>query len=479
MSNTAYALIVNREELPELISTGASGSLPVGNLFGQITSSIRQKQFMVGRWGSPSGDPFPDFIVVRDEEYSDTLAWLSAYLPGFAPISQWCRIWRLSEFARLENLHETPTLGSRFGAWIGAIIGEFGSQSQSNLKEISAAATLSGASYCAARATAVWGTFDRFEEIHKRSELLAGRQRENARGISAEQMLPLWYVLAGEHWGGKPPAEARSLQPLVDMVSSITGTTDRSQDEVVSHARILGQRLGLPEIGLCAIGPQSQRVEALDKLAERLLAGPRTPAINAMMGFGASLVDPGTPVLPELLKRYSQAAPAAAMWAGAFAGMWFPVRALSEHGGLGRLIGKSLLSQSDLFTKPSADVSFDELSRWTAGNFSVGVPLRGLFMRTWSVELIPGVVVPVPAARTDGGRVEVARADGANGSKQQALELSSPSQRPPDKSGGGATGHQSKDDLYSRVDKIERTLDQLIRKLAKRTLGTPTRGSKP
>jgi hypothetical protein len=229
-------------------------------------------------------------------------------------------------------------------------------------------------------------------------------------------------------------------------------------------AQSLGRELALPEIGRCAVGPQGQRVEALDQLGARLLLGPKSPASNAILGFAASLVDPGAPILPELLRRYSDQLPSAALWLGAFAGMWFPVRALSEHAGLGRLIGKELLAQSDLFSKPRSDISFEELSRWTGGTFTGRTPLRGLLHRVLFVELVPGVAIPTPAVRGDSSRGESASSSNPQG-RQQAFQLT-----PPLEADGPArkvvkSGAESlrRDDILSRLEKLEKIVAELSR----------------
>jgi len=189
--------------------------------------------------------------------------------------------------------------------------------------------------------------------------------------------------------------------------------------EILDAAKFVAYHFDLPEIERCVVGPQGQRVEALDRLAERASAGPRGGNADALIGFGASLIDPGAAVLPELLRRHHSTFPFAAIWAGAFAGIWSPVRVLSDHAGLGRLLAKQLAARHDLFEKPSADIAVEEFQRWTGGNLGSAFAIRGALPRNLTVELFPGVTVTIPALR-DSGRPDAAIQGGV---RQQSLDL--------------------------------------------------------
>ena len=105
----------------------------LGNLAGDVLQSgvptdvgdaaIPRGGAVVGQFGLRPSGILPEFVVVRDEDLQDTYAWVSAYFNGLTPITQWCRVWRQSEFGRLDFVSEIG-LGSRLGAWIGAIVGE-------------------------------------------------------------------------------------------------------------------------------------------------------------------------------------------------------------------------------------------------------------------------------------------------------------------------------------------------------------------
>lgn len=455
MAALVHVLKIGREQLPELIASGDS-SLFVGETLHNVAGlQIDPRHIVVGHWGPPTADPFPDFIIVRDDEYEDTTAWLSAFLPSFAPLSQWCRLWKLSDLQRIAGANERPNLGTRLlGGWIGIILVEASSEG-ANLKEVSGASAAASATYCAARAVSVWGNFGGFEELAERHAALGGRNREHAIDRFRSQLQPIWYVLAGPRWQAKPPVDARALEVIRSLVEELSSAEFLSQDDIGSVAATLARRFDLPDLARCASGTQGQRVEALDKLGTRLLEGPKSVASSAIMGFAASLVDPGAAVMPELLRRYSSSLPSSSLWAGAFAGLWFPVRVLSEHGGLGRLIAKELLRPSDLFSKPEADVSFDELSRWTGGSFDARQAIRGLFARTLFVELYPGVSTPLQVARIESVRAE------SGASKQPSLDFERPSRSSPSRAGPSQAPSA---DLFARVEALERRFEEFVRK---------------
>ena len=188
--------------------------------------------------------------------------------------------------------------------------------------------------------------------------------RERSRPIPAHQLSSLWWVLAGEGWTGRQPAEALALARFRDLFDERWPSDLPAVERAGKLAARVTDIFDLPDLAACTAGAQRERVEALDRLGARLREGPKSAVTDALMGFAASLVEPGAAVMPDLLRRFETAMPTAIIWAGAFAGLWAPVRVLSEHQGLGRLVGKALLSGGDLFPKPIADIGYDELVRW-------------------------------------------------------------------------------------------------------------------
>lgn len=83
-----------------------------------------------------------------------------------------------------------------------------------------------------------------------------------------------------------------------------------------------------------------------------------------------------------------------------------PSRVLSDFAGLGRLVTKALLSESDLEEKPHCDISYDEISRWLAGVTASKLPLRGMAARSLSVEIYLGVTCPFSTGRAEPARIE-------------------------------------------------------------------------
>ena len=473
MSHTPYALKISREDFPDIISGGENSAfraMPIDSIGQQF---LQKKEILVGYWVKPCGDPLPDFIVVRDDEFTDTMAWLAAFLTGLAPISQWCRVWRLSQFLQLPRVSGIAELGSHLGAWVGAILAEFGAQNPSvTLKEASAFGALNGLSFCAAKALAIWGQYDSFDELCRRFDQI---RRRDGRGVSTDAYMSLWYVIAGERWQAKAPPEATSLNIFRHLVQEIATAARLNPEDITGAAKFVGRHFNLVELERCATGPQGQRVDALDRLAERLNAGPQSHNIEALLGFGASLIDPGASVLPELLRRYQHQYPFAAVWAGAFAGLWAPVRVLSDHSGLGRLVAKQLTAVPDIFAKPSADISFEELHRWTGGNFSSSISIRGVTPRSLSVELMPGVTVSLPSSRFEASRNEAQPTQ--SGIKQQAFDLDVP----PKNSKVPHADDSRRPDLaiiIERIETLERAVEALSVKPKSSARSSTSRGTK-
>jgi hypothetical protein len=418
------------------------------------STNIPSKGAIVGYWDKPGSDPFPDFMLVNDRDYNDTLAWLSAYMNALAPVTQWCRIWPQSRFSKTLDLNDLQAGAKRLGCWVGSILAEcsFQSQSSVNLNELSGTAAMTSASFAAARALFVLADNADLMEIAERHDDLSARLRVTGRPLNAKNLMPLWYALSGRDWLGKPPANFRTLDPFVELFSLADNGVPIAAEFIEDVAQKMAFQFNLQAVADCVKGPQNLRVVALDEVAEQLLNGPRSPAVEALLGFSASLVDIGAPVLPELLRRYSSKFPAAAVWQGAFAGLWSPIRVLSDFKGLGRYIAKNIKESSDLFSKPRCDIAFEELDRWIGNSMPQQIPVRGAAARTLNVELVPGVTCPIPLSRAP-VRPEVR-------SKQESLNFNEASKkRIPVETGSSDSLNlqlaKSLDALSARIDELE------------------------
>ncbi len=220
---------------------------------------------------------------------------------------------------------------------------------------------MSSATYAAGRATAVWGNDVAYIDLAKRHDELSQSLREGGRPLSAGQLSVMWHILSG-HFDNTKSADRRAMEPLSDLLDR--AVIYEHQTEAVDFARFVTTEFidhyNLPELAECTRGPQVERVRALDRLADRLVQGPQSPTIDALLGLGASFVDPGAAVLPDLLRKYALRLPLAPIWLGAFAGAWSPIRILTEQQGLGRLIAKAMLAPTDLQTRPLCDIAYEE-----------------------------------------------------------------------------------------------------------------------
>jgi len=375
----------------------------LGNLAGEALTSgvpsdleevvIPRGGAILGQFGLRPSGLLPEFVVVRDDDLQDTYAWVSAYFNGLTPITQWCRVWRQSEFGRLDMAAEVG-LGRRLGAWIGAIVGECLVQAnyRLSLKEMPGSAALATSTFVAARGAAIWGDLLDIEDLSRRYDDLQQRYSVSRRTLTSRSLMPLWVVLADTPIVSRSTANPRLLDDLTELLDQIS---ERGLEALKPIARQAAGDFNLPELWECAQGSQSQRVEAVDRLAQRLGDGPASPMRDALLGFGASLVDPGVAALPDLLRRHTDRMPMAPLWLGAFAGAWSPSKVLNDNQGLGRLILKSLEGRTDLNDRPTADIAYDELARWLGAPGSKRPAIRAMSSRNLNVEIIAGVVAPV------------------------------------------------------------------------------------
>lgn len=358
----------------------------------------------VGSWSETVSDPFAHILVVRDDDYSETFAWLNSYFSGLSPITQWCRLLPYSIAKKISDRTKKIDLGDNLPLWVGAILAECSVQAggAQNLREIPGSAALSTATFAASRAVAIWGGETDYKEIAFRHDrLFSAISRETPRPLPAERLIPLWRVLGNDSFKFSP-RERDALQPLISILSHIASTaTDTEPAQVVSEiATQARDYFDLPELTECATGPQVTRVKALDRLGDRLMRGPNSPAVEAVLGLGASFVDPGSAISVELLRRYSNSFPVAAIWQGVFAGAIMPFRVLTEQGGLGRLVSKMLTAPHDLEGRPTCDIAFEELDRWITPGRAPRLDVRGNFSRVLSVELVTGVTTSFSVNRS-------------------------------------------------------------------------------
>jgi hypothetical protein len=422
MWTSLRARAVDREQLLVVFTNVNKAAPEALNLDELVNMKIPDRGAIIGYWGENHADPLPDFLVVRDEDVKDTFAWLSSYFSGVAPITQWCRICTASEMKELIRVASKPTVvGSRLGVWVGTILAECSVQANYNinLKELPGTAALTSATFAAARAIAVWGRGVDLSDLARRHEEMYTRLRESGRPVPAAALLPIWHTIQCE-FPLKLDLERRALEPLGGIVETITSKREVDAEFIQEVAASASKGFSLPELSDCAHGPQSDRVKALDQLARQLGSGAKSPALQALLGFGASLIDPGAAVLPELLRKYLGTFPLAPIWLGAFAGAWSPIRVLTDHQGLGRIIAKSILADSDLQSKPSCDIAFEEISRWLGSDTNTAkISLRGMAARSINIELLHGVTCPFAVGRLESYRSESSSIPAPNRSEAQ------------------------------------------------------------
>lgn len=450
-----------RESLPTAITHLTGQSLSVMSWEEFVSQHIPKKGALIGTWNNLPGNGLAETIVVRDDDFVETFAWFNAFFSALSPITQWCRVMRHSTASSLsESIVDERPFSGRLSSWVGAILAECSVQSGGiqSLKDIPGSAALSTATFAAGRAAAIWRSRADLRLIAKRhDDLSSALSREASRPLTAAKLLPLWQVLEG-HTDGDNFKANRQLEPLHFLLSNIhTSSTDPDPAEQV--ARLAEQArfyFDIPELGECAEGPQLSRVRALDKLAVRLASGPGSFEIDGILGIGASFIDPGASVAGDLLRRYTKHFPLAAIWQGAFAGALNPMRVMTDHVGLGRVISKSLLANDDLDGRPSSDIAFDEVIRWVTPGRSLKLDVRSLSASAITVELVAGVTCSFPLSRAG---VSSAASSTVSSSSASAVAAS----------GSLRTDYRQDSDRsrygFAEVDAAIRSLQQRVAKL--------------
>src|SRR6185437_9240920 len=91
MSIIIQAKMLSREGMATSFVNAGKADLEELRLSDLVELRIPDRGAVVGKWRRDA-DPFPDILVVRDADLSDTHAWLSSFFSSLSPISQWCRI---------------------------------------------------------------------------------------------------------------------------------------------------------------------------------------------------------------------------------------------------------------------------------------------------------------------------------------------------------------------------------------------------
>lgn len=401
MNDFLRGTIVSREQLTASLTSIEQSHLSDFTLQGLLLHRLPERGAFIGKWNVEFSDPLPELIVVRDEDYEDTLAWLASYFTTLAPITQWCRVISFSQLSDLAHHTGEVTLRNRLGSWVGAILAECHAQSQTavNLKDIPGTAALSTATYAAGRYSAIWQDKADYRQLAKRHDDMAAGLRDGARLLMAHELVQVWNVISGTSKSEMDNRPLRDLRSLFDRAASFQ-SRDPSEliSDLLDEAR---DSFRMPELAELAKGTQADRVRVLDRIATKLVSGPKSSSLDGILGFAACLVDPGAAVLPELLRKYTAIFPLAPVWLGAFAGAISPSRVFAEHGGLGRIISKSLLMRPDFDVRPQSDAGYDEIIRWVSPKSSQPISLRGMSSRTLNVELILGVTCSFSLGRPE------------------------------------------------------------------------------
>ena len=157
MFDTRYSLIDREGVLDALRGVFPKNLKQVSFPTSPLPKLNRNREVIVGYWNKPTNAaPLPNFIVVRDSDEQEFLAWVSTYCGSITPITQWCRVFSESTVRRITNAVYPSSLGSLSAVWAGAIIGECIAQSRApvSVNELSMNAAVASYTFPVARCRA-------------------------------------------------------------------------------------------------------------------------------------------------------------------------------------------------------------------------------------------------------------------------------------------------------------------------------------
>lgn len=366
-------------------------------------------------WHSEDSDrPIRPLVLIVNEDDIRRLCGRYAQLHGdLSPLTAWCHLLTPRFLDPLESLVRMPDLAGLEAAWIGLTVAEAVLLAERPLASIKISACLATQTFAAARANALWShlTLDditkRFDNASRllKSEGLAQRGESRAAKIRVS-LRPIWEALIGIAQGR---SSHRSGEPIISALQSLIRA--RAVKDPGEAAQLMHPLLDYaPEAEsfqqLTEITPEG-RLRLFDKLVEGLDKPEtgreklRRDALALLAGYLATIAAGGSPSL-TLAESHAARWPEITAWAYLTGGLGEKIVWTSSFDGLGRLVARELLRPFRLDEPPTCDFAFDEAA--VLADTKLADPLVHLKVkqaRLLTVELLPGVNVPIPIGESN------------------------------------------------------------------------------
>jgi len=340
----------------------------------------------------PSAREMPPECVAVRGELREFLAWASTFVGAFRPFSAYARVIdarRLEETAGLQAT--APVLNRSLRAFVGIILSEATVASASQLDGIAPLHCFSTYSFAYARAVAIRAG-SMLDELPRRWSRTLGLLRSGTRAVSESMVSPILAVAArleGLTAQSLSFAKADEVVEILSILSSTGEIDEKLWRRIVGENEILRaaptQMRGNMENRIVFLESAFQ-VLVLHKLESRELAA---FAGGLLLSFlGPSFMRHG-----EMVEMFSGISPSVALWYGLCSGVQPSSELLDDSRGLGRRVARELFHQHSPWSRPRADISFEELEI-LLGSEAPNEEFRTANPNVFEVEVLPEVCVP-------------------------------------------------------------------------------------
>jgi hypothetical protein len=365
----------------------------------RLPSSITGKgSYAVWADAAAPEDDLPVLIIVAPGEVRGFVAWASTYLGSYRPFTGFCRVIDASQAKSIDGLKTTPSLGKIADASVAIVITEALTHGRGrvDLKALTLPICLTTFSFAAARCLALGFAESGLETVARNLTMARGIMQQPVRHPTPPDIHVIWHVLSGQPTTLGPKREGSLFSEAVAIHPDVINKGGFGEEAVRA---LSNGAIALPALMKEMEAPREARVSTFER-SVAVLTGSQLRnrvASEALAGYIASLLSPGTFEYVDLVSSFSDRLPSLLLWYGLFTGIHPGSTVLWEHGGLGRKLLREILSPDNIVSPPRCDIAVDELTvlteRTSAFEFYRQSRQSSLY-----VEVFPMINVVVPAA---------------------------------------------------------------------------------
>jgi hypothetical protein len=334
----------------------------------------------------------PECIAVHGE-LREFLAWASTFVGSFRPFSAYTRV---LEARRLEEIVElqaaAPALNRSLRAFVGIIMAEAAAASAAPIEGIAPLHCFSTYSFAYARAVAIRAG-SMLDELPRRWSRTLGLLRTGARTITESMAIPVLAVAASLEGITTQPLSFAKADELVGLLSILSSTGEIDEG---LWRRIVGENEILRAAPRQMRGNMESRIVFLESAFNVLVLHKLESRELAAFAGGLllSFLGPGFMRHVDMVEVFSGISPSVALWYGLCSGVQPNSELLDDSRGLGRRVARELLHQHSPWSRPRADISFEEFEI-LFGSEAPNEEFRTENPNIIKIEVLPEVCVPL------------------------------------------------------------------------------------